>query len=66
MSKTRLTFEMKRSFISARNQILQHAVRYDVKCVEKVPFHKSGHILQDIVCMTLSYNFEYDVEHCMW
>ena len=38
-----LHFDTKSKLISIRSQVLHHFVRWYVKCVEKVPFRKSGH-----------------------
>ena len=45
----RLHFETKNKLISVKSQALHHFVRWHVKCVEKVPFRKSGHIYSDII-----------------
>ena len=39
-----LHFDTKSKLISIRCQVLDHFVCWYVKCVEKVPFRKSGHI----------------------
>ena len=39
-----LHFDTKRKLISIGIQVLYHFVYWHVKCVEKVPFRKSGHI----------------------
>ena len=44
-----LQFDTNSKLISVRSQVLHHFVCWYVKCVEKVPFRKSGHILQQPV-----------------
>ena len=39
-----LHFDTNSKLISVRSQVLHHFVCWYVKCVEKVPFRKSGHI----------------------
>ena len=44
-----LHFDTNSKFISVRSQVLHHFVCWYVKCVEKVPFHKSGHFNSTIL-----------------
>jgi len=45
----KLQFQMKRSPISLRSQILQHTIHYHIKCVEKVPSNKLGHKYHNVL-----------------
>ena len=44
-----LHIDTKSKLISIRSQVLHHFVCYYVKCVEKVPFRKSGHNYHAII-----------------